>query len=177
MPLGLDRYEALDGVRIKNKTWISYDGEYTIHLSSDHPLHLKQACKDIYTLIRDLRLTSERPAQRFIVQRPSPWLNNGDAVCITLITGSRPCVSPTSGVKKTCLEPVAEDLIPKTVPHIMPLAMSLTGLGKDLLMRISFGRVNLQKEKKKFGNETNYDQLPHIMKSYVTHGGAVLGSK
>lgn len=177
VPLGLDRPEVLDGIRIKNKTWISYDGDCVLDLASDHPCHLKKACQDLYSLIRDLRLTSERPAQRFIVQRPSPWLNHIEDARVSLVTGLRPEVFQTNKPVKTCIAPVVDDFIPKMASQIMPLAVSLTGLDKDLLMRVSFGRLNIQKKKRSVGEYTSYAKLPSIMKSYVTRGGATLGSR
>lgn len=177
IPLGLDRPEVLDGIRIKNKTWISYDGDCVLDIASDHPLRLKQTCQDLYSLIRDLRLTSERPTQRFIVQRPSPWLNNVGGARISLVAGLRPAVVQANETTKTCIVPVSDDLVPKMAPHITPLAVALTGLDKDLLMSVSFGRLNLQKKKKSVGDQVSYANLPGIMKPYVTRGGATLGSK
>lgn len=177
VPLGLDQKEVLDTIRIKNKTWISYDGDCVLNLASEHPLHIKAAFQDLYSLIRDLRLTSERPAKRFIVQRPSPWLNNVEDARISLVTGSRPTVYQDNKPTKTCIVPVVEDLTPKIVSYIAPLATILTGLDKDLQMRVSFGRLNLQKKKKAIGDQTSYSSLPGVMKPYATRGGATLGSK
>lgn len=177
VPLGLDRPEVFDAIRVKNMTWVRFDGGCVIALKSKNPLHLKQACQDLYALIRDLRLTSERPAPRFIIQRPSPWLQEGEQACIFLVTGSRPEIFHDEKPTKTCIVPVVDDLIPKTAAHFMPIAMSLTGLNKDLQMRVSFGHLNLLKKQRSVGEETTYDRLPKIMKAYVNRGTATLGSR
>jgi hypothetical protein len=167
----------LDDIRTEHEVWIRYDEPTAFDISSRSMTNLQEAMKALNQLIHDLRLLEGHTSSRFLVQPPSR-VSSDAKICLEL--EARPTLEDRGNVSTDpdngC---VVDSFVRQMGPTISAAAETLTGLGKNLQMRINFGRLNVRGKKKGIGSVFTYAEFRDVMKAYSVQGprGAYLGTK
>ncbi|KAF4451341.1 hypothetical protein FALBO_16346 [Fusarium albosuccineum] len=173
LPSGLDEPEALDGIRRKHRVYITRLQPNVLDIRCESMLHLQQALEAINLAIRDMRLSNEHSAVRYLVQRPTNAIIS-DMIRAEL--GTRPqfiSLSPRLVSNKSSMNHHLQQL----AVDMMSSAESLMSLNKSVRLRVNFGHLIIGKRKKGAGGEMSYDDFVKLMGMYSVRGGATFDNK
>lgn len=135
--------------------------------------NLQEALKALNRVIHDLRLAETHTSCRFLIQPPSRVSSDAK---ISLILDSRPVVTDRARVSDDPENAgMASSFALQMGSGILNAAETLMGLGKDLRMRINFGRFNVRQKKKGTGSEFTYAEFADIMEPYAVRGARAAG--
>lgn len=175
IPSGLDNPHTLDNIRLKHQVWIANIEPHIFDIQSETMPRLQAAVKAINWALHDMRLSNEHPATRFVVQYPAEPELVGP---VYLKQGARPYADiPPRYAYKSDIDHVVDSLARNLGPTLRPAVDSLMGLGKDLQMRVNFGRLNVRQKKKGLADQFTYPEFEGVMKMYGARGGASLGTQ
>lgn len=175
-PRALEDPKSLDDLRLRYKIWITFEKPHVLTIYGQTPAKLQEALAAIHWFIHDMRLTNEQDIARFVVQERSASPDNRP---VRVLVGRRPCVvGETTGITKL----VDEQKVPDTLwedlgADLSTKAESLMGLGKDLHMRVNFGRLNVRRKEKGNPDEFTHQQFRKLLEPYGRRGNASLGKR
>jgi hypothetical protein len=176
-PSGLEEPGAFNAICKAHQVYVDYIGGLNnIIVSAESMTQLRDAVKAVNWLIHDMRLSHDLPATSFIIQKP---LEANDRTPISVVLGGRPC---SIGVQKSMPDSadmcrIANSLVEPLRRDIVTSAERLMGIGKQLRVRINFGRVNIRQKKRGLGNELSYTSFADFMKACSIRGGAGLATR
>jgi hypothetical protein len=178
LPSALEDRAAIDELCQTHQVWINNKkpNVFVISCEEQYPKRLQEAVIAFNWAIHDMRLSNEHPATRFVAQQS---LVSGTESTIRVVIGQRPRVTfdRDTIAESEGNEHIINSLWEELGPHLEARAETIMGLGKDVQMRVNFGRLNIRRKKKDLGDEFTFEEFQKLIRTYGTRGGAGLGYK
>lgn len=139
--------------------------------------NLRAAVKAFYWTLHDLRLSSERPGTKYLVQ--TPIYTSASEEPVEVVLGKRPVVKLPSDSRDDVWDGavIVNTLTKNIVPDLLVSTEVIMGLGKELFMRVHIGRLKIWQKKDGLGDKLSYSEFGQLMKTYATRGGASLNTE
>lgn len=173
LPQGLDEPNALDAIRRDYRVYITNPKPNILDIRCDNMTRMRKALDAINWTIRDMRLSNDNPAVRFLVQSPTN-ADSSEAIRAKLLSRPRfvkcrPNLIDAGFAMDEHLEQLTRDM--------SSTAESLMALNKTMRMRVQFGHLIIEKRKKGTEDEITYNDLVKVLKLHSTRGGARLEAR
>ncbi|KAM0437440.1 hypothetical protein ACHAPT_001802 [Fusarium lateritium] len=168
LPPALDEPGALDDIRRQYRVYITRVKPNILDIRCETIGRLQQALRAINWALRDMRLSNEHAYVRFLVQRPTNAIISD---MITVELGKRPAfLSPSPHLCSNMSS--MKDHIPQLASDMATSAETLTGVSKNMTLRVNFGHLIIGKKKKGSGDEVSFGDFVKLMDMHSTRGGA-----